>query len=69
MDMKKEVVTTVKGGVQLADSLADGKKEWPSKGVPEESGNWSRNGAVGLDGLGKRQGIVRTVRIEQTGGL
>jgi hypothetical protein len=69
MDMKKEVVTTVKGGAHLADSLADGKKEWLSKGVSEESGNWRRNRAVGLGGLGKGQGIVRTVRIEQTGGL
>lgn len=72
-DMNKEVVTKVKGGPIPVDSIADEREVCRSREELLETntgGNVRRNGVVGLGSLGVGQGrIMRTVRIEQSGGF
>lgn len=67
--LKKDVVTTVKGGASLADSLASRREVGMSDENLDASGDGRRNGVIGLAGFGLGQGIVRTVTVEQTAGF
>ncbi|KAF2713714.1 hypothetical protein K504DRAFT_498509 [Pleomassaria siparia CBS 279.74] len=69
----KEVVTTIKGGVSPAERVVDAK--WTRNQMVSESERDFQgmgDGVLRLGGLGvgrgRQSGIVKTVRIEQTGG-
>lgn len=70
-ETKRKVVTTVEGGTSPARSSSNGSGSWGRKRVEklekEEGDDRKRNGVVGINNIGGR--IIRTVRIEQTGGI
>jgi hypothetical protein len=68
-ELKKEVVTTVKGDASPADSLVGRREGWMSDENLDAGDDGRRNGVIGLAGLELGQGIVRTITVEQTGGF